>query len=470
MKSVLFFKGLSWLFLLNLVVKPVWIFFIDRQVQNTVGHEVYGSYFAALNLSYVLLFIADAGLSNAMNQKAASGQPVHTALYLKLKIFLSLLYIIVICFVGWITNLDQWQLLFYVAGIQLLTSFFLFLRSLITANQFFITDAFFSVIDKILMILLCGGFIYYPLTFGSINLLLFLEIQLLCISLAVVAALFFVLKKQLFRSEIKENIFFLLKTIAPFALIILLMSMHYRLDGFLLERLHVNGAYEAGIYASAYRLLDACNMAGYMAASFLVPFVARHQLDKTLLEEVIVDTRHGLLFFGIGVACFTVLFAPWIQQLLYHTNNSYNSGVIQLCIAVLPAYLFMHIYGSVLTATARLRSLLFILTISVLLNMLLNIVLIPSYGAVGCCIAALASHYFCAFACYIIATRSLLLSFMVRSNIMYLATAAGLSLLFYMARIAMLNVWLILVLAICIVLVLLATQLTYVKKYFVRIR
>jgi O-antigen/teichoic acid export membrane protein len=470
MRSVSFFKGLSWLFLLNLVVKPIWIFFIDRQVQNTVGNEVYGSYFAALNLSYVLLFIADAGLSNTMNQKAATGQPVHTTRYLKLKIFLSLLYIVVICFVGWITNLDQWQLLFYVAGIQMLTSFFLFLRSLVTANQFFTTDAFFSVIDKTLMILLCGGFIYYPLTFGSINLLLFLKVQLLCTSLAVLAALFFVIKKQLFQSGIKEDIFSILKAITPFALIILLMSMHYRLDGFLLERMHEYGAYEAGVYASAYRLLDASNMAGYMAASFLVPFIARHQLDKSVLEEVIVNTRHSLLFFGIGVACFTVLFAPWVQQLLYHTNDSYNSGVIQLCIAVLPAYLVMHIYGSVLTATARFRSLLFILAISVLLNVLLNVLLIPSYGAVGCCIAALASHYVCAFACYIIATRSLLLSFMARSNMVYLATAAGLSLIFYMTRIAMINVWLILVLAICIVLVLLATQLTYVKKYFFRIR
>ena len=60
MKSLSFFKGLSWLIVLNLLVKPVWIFFIDRQVQNIVGHELYGKYFALLNLSYVLYFLSDA--------------------------------------------------------------------------------------------------------------------------------------------------------------------------------------------------------------------------------------------------------------------------------------------------------------------------------------------------------------------------------------------------------------------------
>ena len=39
MKSLPFFKGLSWLILLNLLVKPAWIFLVDREVQNIVGHE-----------------------------------------------------------------------------------------------------------------------------------------------------------------------------------------------------------------------------------------------------------------------------------------------------------------------------------------------------------------------------------------------------------------------------------------------
>ena len=100
MKTSAFFKGLSSLILLNLLVKPVWMFFIDRQVQNTVGHEEYGRYFAVLNLSYVLFFLSDAGLGNMMNQRIANGQKLDIPQLLRIKLLMLALYISVCCLVG----------------------------------------------------------------------------------------------------------------------------------------------------------------------------------------------------------------------------------------------------------------------------------------------------------------------------------------------------------------------------------
>ena len=254
MKTATFFKGLSWLIILNLLVKPVWIFFIDRQVQNIVGNEVYGKYFAVLNLSYVLFFLGDAGLSNMLNQRIANGVKTNLQQLLRLKFILLSIYFITCCFVGWLTHILQWKMLFYILAIQMLISLFVFLRSIITANQFFNADAWFSVLDKFLMVVICGSIIYTSF-FGNINLLLFLQIQIACSAFAVLAAFFFIAQKKLLVIADKENTASILKMITPFAIIILLMSVHYRLDGFLLERIHYNGAMEAGIYASAYRLL-----------------------------------------------------------------------------------------------------------------------------------------------------------------------------------------------------------------------
>ena len=77
MKSIRYFKGLTWLIALNLLIKPVWLFFIDRQVQNIVGYEEYGKYFAILNLSYVLFFLSDVGISNMLNQRMAHQQALN---------------------------------------------------------------------------------------------------------------------------------------------------------------------------------------------------------------------------------------------------------------------------------------------------------------------------------------------------------------------------------------------------------
>jgi hypothetical protein len=108
MKKRQFFKGLSWLIFLNLLIKPAWIFLIDRQVQNTVGHEIYGSYFSLLNLSFVLLFIADAGLSNMLVQQVAGSSINYTGRLVRLKFILLLLYVLVCLLAGWLTGITDW--------------------------------------------------------------------------------------------------------------------------------------------------------------------------------------------------------------------------------------------------------------------------------------------------------------------------------------------------------------------------
>src|SRR3954468_15456095 len=98
MKSLPFLKGLSWLLVLNILVKPAWIFFIDRQVQNLVGNEVYGKYFALLSLSYLFYFLSDAGLSNMLNQRLAQGNAVNTKQFIRIKMVLLLIYVLACCF------------------------------------------------------------------------------------------------------------------------------------------------------------------------------------------------------------------------------------------------------------------------------------------------------------------------------------------------------------------------------------
>jgi O-antigen/teichoic acid export membrane protein len=470
MKSLPFFKGLSWLIFLNLLVKPVWLFFIDRQVQNIVGHETYGKYFALLNLSYVLFFLSDGGLSTMFGQRLASNRHgANTRQFLGIKVFFLFLFAITTCFVAWLTHITQWSFLFYILLIQALNSLFIFLRSIITAHQLFSADAWFSIADKFLMTVFCGLLIYTT-AFGSIDLEIFLQIQSLCTALAVLAAVIFIGKKKLVSFGTKENNGRIIISIFPFAVSVLLMALHSRLDGFLLERIHINGAYEAGIYASAFRLLDAGNMVGYLSATFLVPFIAKNQNDKQLVQSVVINTRHGLIVLATGLVCFTFFFSSWIQELLYYSNDPYHSMVIQLCVAVLPAYYMLHFYSSVLTGTTGFDLLIPILAVSALLNIILNLVLIPAHGAKGCCIAALVSQYACAFACYIAATKRIGISYGAVSFVIYLALATLLCAWFYFGKMAVNNVWIILAIAAGAVVLVLAIQFRFFKKYFISIR
>jgi O-antigen/teichoic acid export membrane protein len=464
MKPRSFFKNLSLLLVLNILVKPVWIFFIDRSVQNTVGFEAYGQYFAVLNLTYVLYFLADAGLSNWMNQRIASGNEVSLSQLIKLKLALLFLFTAAVAAVAFISGVDALHLVWPVIAIQVLNSVFVFLRSLVTARQFFKTDAFLSVLDKTLMIGLCAPFIFFPQRFGDITLPLFLQWQMLATGIAVVSAAVFLFWKKGEQPVAPVSTPLILQGIMPFALIILLMSTHYRLDGFLLEQLHSNGSFEAGVYAAAYRLLDAANMMGYLAAGFLVPFIARHQQEREVLNKTVLFTRHGLMLIGIGTACFVWVFALELHSLLYGDENISGAEVMRLCLATLPAYFLTHIYGSVLTATARFKAFIQVLLASVLINAGLNIVFIPIYGAEGAAWVSIISQYICAAGCIWQCRKTLRLY--ASHFFVYALLCGALLLLFYFGKIQGLNLWAMLAIALILAGIVVIAQRKLLKPFF----
>lgn len=428
-----FYKNVARLLFLNMVVKPLWIFGVDRQVQNVVGPEAYGTYFALFNLSLVFSFITDAGLSTMTNRQLASGAPLNLAHLLRLKAALAALYSALVLAAAWLTGVENWRILMPVIGIQVLLSFFNFLRSSITAHQLFAWDVWLSVLDKGLMLSFFLPLLYTQLFQIPITVYFFLQAQLFCTAIATGAAFVIVLKKTVVHVAIRQKTTAVLKQVAPYASIILLMTMHNRLDAFLLERLHRNGAYEAGVYAAAYRLLDAANMMGYLVASFLVPFLARRRADLLLVQQTTAAARFVLLLAGGFISLFVAAFATPLQQLLYPSASVYTAQVVQLCLPVLPAYLLLHIYGSLLTAFAQLKAFIILLFFAVVLNVILNALLISKWGAVGCCIAALASQYSCALSVYFFAARRNKLQHEGKQLIVLTLLLLFLSLLFYVA-------------------------------------
>ena len=57
-------SGLFWVLLANLIVKPLWLLGVEVGVQNAVGNEMYGFYFAVFNLAYIFNILLDLGITN----------------------------------------------------------------------------------------------------------------------------------------------------------------------------------------------------------------------------------------------------------------------------------------------------------------------------------------------------------------------------------------------------------------------
>ena len=66
-----FVTNLALVLFLNLLVKPFWIFGIDRTVQNVVGADGYGFYFSLFSFSLLLNILLDLGITNFNNRSIA---------------------------------------------------------------------------------------------------------------------------------------------------------------------------------------------------------------------------------------------------------------------------------------------------------------------------------------------------------------------------------------------------------------
>ncbi len=458
-ESSRFYSSLGLLIFLNIVIKPVWIFAIDRHVQLSVGTEMYGIYFSLLSFSFVLSFLLDGGLTAFFNRQLAANKENFidkAGSFLFIKIVFSLIYAAIVCGVAYLSGIKKWDILFNVIIIQALTSLFVFLRSIITSQQLFRTDAWLSVLDKGLMIILCGSFFYLPFTSREITIENFLLIQIACTLLAIITTFIILFKKGILFSLSGKPLFnySLLKPVLPFAIIVLLMSVHYRFAGFLVERMHPNGAYEAGIYAGAFRLLDATTMIGFLVASFLLPYIARQWGRQHDINEVVLTSRHLLMLFSLVIIVTTIFLAPWMQQLLYHNNDEKAIAVLQWCLPALAGYSLVQVYGTVMTATGQVVPFCFIILGAVALNIVLNLLLIPNWGAKGCCIAALISQGFCGITVMLYVQKRAQINIHLRSLLMYIFIAAILCIVYFYCTDIVSNKWLLIAAAALITLVL----------------
>ena len=286
-----FFRNLVFLVSLNLVIKPIWIFGIDRTVQNVVGASGYGIYFVLTNLSLLTQIILDLGISNYNNRLIAQQEHLLTrqlSHVFSIKLILSGIYLLITVAAALLLNYTghSLYLLFMICVNQILASLITYVRSNISALHHFKVDSTFSVMDKGLMILICGTMLYVPSLKSQFIIDWFVYAQLVSYLITLAGALIYVLNIS---GKIPLNFSFsfsidLLKSVFPFALLIALMMIYGRIDGVMIEKLlPVDGEREAGLYASAFRLLDALNQFGYLFAVLLLPIFSR-MLDARVIK------------------------------------------------------------------------------------------------------------------------------------------------------------------------------------------
>jgi len=383
--------------LLNVIIKPVWVFGIDRQVQVVVGAEVYGKYFSLFSLSVVFNILLDLGITNFTNRniaRQADQLPALCSNGLVAKLVLSFVYTIILFFIATGSGITDHKLLFLLIALQVLTSFLIFARGIVSALQLFKTDAVLSIIDKGLMIVVAGLWLYTPLFNRAFTVDDFAWLQVLTVGFALLISIAVLLKRKVLQqfSADRAGVFKIVIQSLPFALTVFFMGLHNRADAFLLERIHTNGAYEAGVYAAAYRLLDAANMLGYLFATLLVSYWSKHITDRESIQKSLSFSHQLLIPAGLLLAVVALFLNKELYQLLYHHQSAYAEEILKWCLVTIIPYFITHIYGTMLTASGNIKIFMWLVIIASALNLFINAFAIPAFGATACVAAGITSQ------------------------------------------------------------------------------
>ncbi len=423
-----FLTNLGLLLFLNLLIKPFWIFGIDRTVQNTVGVADYGFYFVIFNFSFLFNILLDLGITNFNNRNIAQHNHLlnkHFSGILVLKFLLGIFYILItymiaVFIMGY--SGDQLYLLAFLAFNQFLSSFILYLRSNISGLLLFKTDSLLSILDRILMILFCGVLLWGHITEGPFRIEWFVYSQTAAYIATALIAFYIVIRKSKFRRLNWHWPFFLMiiKKSMPFALMVLLMTLYNRLDPVMLEGIldESLGNEQAGIYAHGFRLLDAAAMISFLFSVLLIPIFSKMIKQKESVEQMLKLSYTLIITVATIVAVTSFFYSSEMMNLLYDSDTSQSAPVFQLLMLGFVAISTTYIFGTLLTANGNLKELNIIAGISLIINLIVNLVLIPRLLAYGSAISSLSTQIFAALSQVILVQRV----FKFKVNYRFLAT------------------------------------------------
>lgn len=409
-----FLINILFLVAINLLIKPFYLFGIDRTVQNTVDPGAYGLYFALFNFTFLLQIVNDLGIQYFNNRNIAQHRQLLDKYFphmLMLKGLLALVFLFMV--IGFAALSGYRAALFPLIALlgfnQVLTSLILFLRSNISGLGMYRTDSMISALDRLLLIFICGALLLVPSLRRQFRIEWFVLAQSGALALTVVTAYGIVRRRLRVLRFRRRPAFWLLilRQSLPYASVIFLMTVYTRIDGVMIERLADNGLLEADLYASAYRLLDAANVIGFLFAGLLFPMFAR-LINQPAAITSLVRLSLPMLWAGAGsLATAVIFFRTEIMEALYTSGGPYSGDILAWLMISFIAVTGSYIYGTLLSAQGALRVMNLISLGGVVLNIVLNVWLIAKYQALGAAAATCLTQFGVFFAQFLSGRRKM---------------------------------------------------------------
>lgn len=388
-----YFKNTSWLFAEKILRMAVGLF-VGVWVARYLGPEQYGilSYAAA----FVGLFIAIAKLGldsivvrELVNNENGAYDILGTAFWLRFFGALVLLFMLFIAIHFTSNDPNTNKIIFILAGATIFQSFNvvdLFFQSRVMSKYAVFANVialFISSLIKIALILIEApliafawaalfdsfilgcGYIYFFLKYSNLH-----------------------IKKFSFK---KSTAFNLLRDSWPLILSGLVAALYMKIDQVMIKE--ILGSEAVGQYAAAVRLSEAWYfMPMAISASLFPAIINAKKVSEKLYYERLQKLYNFMVWIAAAIALPMTFMSDWIVKLLYGEQYYEAGGVLMIHIWA-GIFVFLGVASGRWFVSENLQKYTFYRTVSgAIINIILNLSLIPKYGIQGAAVATLISQ------------------------------------------------------------------------------
>lgn len=409
-----FLTNLALILFLNLLIKPIYILGIETKVQNETQAANFGVYFAIYNFCFILTILLDFGITNFNNKNIAQNNHLltkHFSALFTLKVILAIVYITVVVSVGFVIGYDtRLMKLLLIVGFNMFLLFFInYMRSNLAGLHLFKTDSIVSVLDRLILIGLCLFMLKSGILRQPNGIMYFVYAQTFSYLTSAITVFIIVLKKtDTFKITWSWPFsLMILKKSLPFAILTLLMSFYNRIDTVMIERMLAKGVgdVQSGIYAQAFRILDAANMIPFLTAGMLLPIFSRMLKYKESVESLVKLISTLLLAPAIVVSVSCFFYSKEFMDLIYREHINESASIFGLIMLNFIAVCTTYIFGTLLTANGNMKHLNIMAAFGMLVNVSLNLILIPKFKGYGSAMSSIVTQFLTAVIQVIIAQR-----------------------------------------------------------------
>jgi O-antigen/teichoic acid export membrane protein len=349
--------------------------------------EIFGQYALLINLAIMLSVVSDFGISILTTREIAKNRTKLNDYFIAgsvIKIFFTFLSLCI---------LSIYIVLFMNDNTRLMYAAFaaFFVMFIVQFNEFIIS--FYNAFENMnysskiylfskMALFISGVAVVFLFKDKGLD-VLFLW-QLVAISVVFSFSIYIFLSKVIFvklRFD-KHIILDILKKSIPFGLFSIGGIVYLKIDNLILASYF--GSDEVGYYQAAMQLIIVLEVLILISSKAIYPVIARlHNKSKKITIKFIENSLFGAILLGLPSAVFLSVYSEQFILIMYGEDYAPSGPGLTILAWLVPIRFMAHILGTVLSGTSNQKHRAIATWLAALLNIVLNIILIPRYGFIG---------------------------------------------------------------------------------------